>query len=562
MHPKILIIQAVLFIRTTIPRLAGFVARVGAWKVALGALVVVAALGAGTFFFRGVQSDVAPATLIHSVEVKSVAELSLESTPLSLVGSVTSTSEATVRAEKSGQVVRVNTSLGAAISAGAVAAEIENASERAALLQAEAGLDAAEANLAKVTGGVRTEQRSILETNVTNATTALETSRTSAVSSLLSAYASVDSAIHGTTDKMFTNPGFESSHFNVLSSDSRLTAQIENMRDSLNSYLTREAAASLSLSSSSDLVAELATVQSEVRAVRDYVDTLVNDLNKAIPTPSMSSANIAGYLAETTTTRTNLTATLSALSGAAQGISSSKSALDIARQNLDQGVSGGQAEDVAAARAAVKQAQGGLAAARANLEKTIVRAPISGTINSFSLKRGDYVQMSTPVLTVANNGSLEVVTYVSENDAREVAVGQTVSIESASGVVTRVAPALDPLTKKIEVRIGINDPQGLINGQSVLVSIARKSASTLDAARITVPIAAIKVEAERVVVFTVDADGTLVAHPIVLGALLGDRVVIGEGVTPDMRIVTDARGLREGEKVTLSAGGGSSSGGK
>lgn len=562
MHPKILIIQAVLFIRTTIPRLAGFVARVGAWKVALGALVVVAALGAGTFFFRGVQSDVAPATLIHSVEVKSVAELSLESTPLSLVGSVTSISEATVRAEKSGQVVRVNTSLGAAISAGAVAAEIENASERAALLQAEAGLDAAEANLAKVTGGVRTEQRSILETNVTNATTALETSRTSAVSSLLSAYASVDSAIHGTTDKMFTNPGFESSHFNVLSSDSRLTAQIENMRDSLNSYLTREAAASLSLSSSSDLVAELATVQSEVRAVRDYVDTLVNDLNKAIPTPSMSSANIAGYLAETTTTRTNLTATLSALSGAAQGISSSKSALDIARQNLDQGVSGGQAEDVAAARAAVKQAQGGLAAARANLEKTIVRAPISGTINSFSLKRGDYVQMSTPVLTVANNGSLEVVTYVSENDAREVAVGQTVSIESASGVVTRVAPALDPLTKKIEVRIGINDPQGLINGQSVLVSIARKSASTLDAARITVPIAAIKVEAERVVVFTVDADGTLVAHPIVLGALLGDRVVIGEGVTPDMRIVTDARGLREGEKVTLSAGGGSSSGGK
>jgi len=59
----------------------------------------------------------------------------------------------------------------------------------------------------------------------------------------------------------------------------------------------------------------------------------------------------------------------------------------------------------------------------------------------------------------------------------------------------------------------------------------------------------------------VDAD-VLVAHEVTLGALLGERVVIASGLTPDMRIVVDARGLREGEKVEVSAGGGSSSGGK
>ena len=550
MHPKMLIIKAVLLIRGGGPRALRWASQVGWWKVGTGIAVLVLVIAGVAYVAGRSQPEVAPEVQIHSVEVKSVAELSAAATPLSLVGSVTSQSEATVRAEKSGQVVRVNTSLGAGISAGAIAAEIENASERAAVLQAEGGLDAAQANLAKVQGGVRDEQRSILEANVAAATSALESARSNALSTLLSAYAVMDSGILATTDKLFTNPGKTGSKFNIVTSDSRLTIEIETTRDVLTPYLAREAAISDSLTASSYLAAEIATTQTEVRAARNFLDLIVSALNKAIPSPSASSAQIATYLAEATAVRTSLTSTLTALSGATQGLSSTQSALEVARKNLEQGVTGGQPEDVSAAKAAVKQAQGGLAAARANLEKSIIRAPISGTVNSFSLKRGDYVQMSSPVLTVANNGSLEVVTYISENDAREVSVGQPVSIEQASGIVTRIAPALDPVTKKIEVRIEVNDPKGLINGQSVLVSIVRTRSVSGDTARITIPIAAVKVEAERTTVFTLNVD-VLVAHEVTLGALLGERVVIASGLTPDMRIVVDARGLREGEKVEV-----------
>ena len=551
MHPKMLIIKAVLLIRGTGPRLITWTSQLGWMKVAAGIVALAVVIGGVAYVANRSQSEVSPEVQIRSVEVKSVAELSSAATPLSLVGSVTSQSEATVRAEKSGQVVRVNTSLGARISAGAVAAEIENASERAAVLQAEGGLDAAQANLAKVTGGVRTEQRSILEANVTAATAALESARSNALSALLSAYATMDSGILATTDKLFTNPGSTNSRFNITTSDARLTIEIESTRDVLSAYLAREAAVSDSLSASSNLAAEIATMQTEVRAARSFLDLIVSALNKAIPSPSASSAAIATYLAEATAVRTSLTSTLTALAAATQSLSSSQTALEVARTNLEQGVTGGQPEDVAAAKAAVKQAQGGLAAARANLEKSIIRAPISGTVNSFSLKRGDYVQMTSPVLTIANNGALEILTYVSENDAREIAVGQPVTIEKASGVVTRIAPALDPLTKKIEVRIGVNDPKGLINGQSVLVSIVRTRAVSGGTDRITIPIAAVKVEAERTIVFTVDA-GILVAHEVELGVLLGERVVISAGLTPDMRIVVDARGLREGEKVEVN----------
>src|SRR3990167_6946433 len=220
MHPEMLIIKAVLLIRGTGPRLLAWASQAGWMKGGAGIGAVVLVIGGIAYVATRSNPEVTAELQIHSVEVKSVAELSSAATPLSLVGSVTSQSEATVRAEKSGQVVRVNTSLGARISAGAVAAEIENASERAAVLQSEGGLDAAQANLAKVTGGVRNEQRSILESNVTTATAALESARSSALSALLSAYATMDTGILATTDKLFTNPGSTNSRFNITTSDS------------------------------------------------------------------------------------------------------------------------------------------------------------------------------------------------------------------------------------------------------------------------------------------------------------------------------------------------------
>ncbi len=547
MTPQNLAIQAVLFIRRGGPRLIRWSSRVGLLKVGGGALVATLATLAILVMTRG-SAEPAPAVTVHRVEVKSVAELSSEMSPLSVVGQVSSKSEATVRAERSGQVIAIYKALGDVISAGAIAAELENASERAAVLQAEGVVEAAQANLSKISGGARSEQRAILESNLANASASFDAARSGAVNALLSAYATMDSAILGTTDKMFTNPTTNSPIFLVLSTDSQLTNKIENMRPAIGEYVQRQALFSNTLSASSDLLSEIATTEGEVRTTRGFVDMIVSALNRGIPTSSASATAIATYLTQASTARTTLTTSLASLSGATQVLASANSAVEVARKNLEQGVGGGQAEDVATAKAVVKQAQGSLAAARANLEKTVIRAPISGTINSFSLKRGDYVQMASPVLTVANNGALEVVAYITENDAREVAVGARALIDETSGVVIRVAPALDPITKKIEVRIGVDDASDLINGQSVLVSLMRMSAVG-SLSRITVPLSSIKMESDRVVVFSVGDEGTLIAHPVVLGVLLGERVVVSSGLSGEMHIVTDARGLREGEKV-------------
>lgn len=540
-------------IRRSFDSLLSRLRRYGWKKNAIGAVLILAVVfGASTLFGKGAD-EIVPENAARLVEVKSIAELSSDQPTLSIVGVVQSTSEATVRAEKSGQVVSVNRSLGDNVAAGTIVASIENASENAAVLSAQGSVDAATAALAKVSGGSRDEQKAILQASLETSQSGYVSAQSTAVNTLLSAYSSVDSAVRATGDSMFTTPDSSNPQFIISNPDSQLTISINNTRLAMNAILAREAQVSTTLSPASDLNIELDKAEADVRDARAFFDQILRALNAAIPNSSASATQIAAFQVSANASRASLNATLSAISGAKENLAAKNQAITIAQKNLEQGVTGGAPEDVAGAQAGLKQAQGALASARANLEKSYIRAPISGTINSFSLKRGDYVQQTAPVLTVANNGALEIISYVTENDAKDVAAGSKVTIEdNVTGIVTRVAPALDPITKKIEVRIGVSgNAAALVNGQSVIINITRANATIASKiSKITVPISAIKIGSDKTVVFTLDAENKLVAHEITVGALLGERVVIASGVTTDMEIVTDARGLREGQVVT------------
>lgn len=501
-------------------RFLAFGHRVGWGKVSIGAALILVIFFSVRGFFGG-SSEAAPTASARQVEVKSVAELSNQVSPLSLVGTVQSISQATVRTEISGPVIGVYHSLGNYVAAGAVIGELENSSQRAAVLQAQGGVDAAQAALNKINVGTGS-------------------TKASAVTALLTAYSAVDSAISATTDPMFNNPGSNNPQFKITTSNSQLVNTIQNTRTELGPILSRQASRTTTINEASDLTGELSKAIEEVRTIRNFVDNVLGALNSGIPSPDMSQTTIDAHITAATAARTVLTTALSSLTSSLSAITNA------------QGGAGAPSADVAAGEAALKQAQGALAAARANLEKSIIRAPISGTLNSLNLKRGDFVQALTPVATVANNGALEIVAYLSQQDTNNSVAGDQVEIEGgARGVITHIAPALDPVTKKIEVRIGISNQADLINGQSVIVSLRGTKPSKATSSRITIPITAIKIGAQQTTVFTVSASSTLEAHPIVLGELLGDKVVVTSGLSPSMQLVVDARGLRAGEAVEV-----------
>ena len=492
-------------------------------RIAFALLAIVVIVAGVLWSFSGSPAESVAIDTKPEVKVGRVLDLMNSGASLSIVAEIRSVSEAKISTESGGRVTRVRASLGDFVGAGQVLAEVENSSQRAAVLQAEGALEAVNAA-------------------VPNTENSLDSAKGSAVTTLLTAYAVSENAIHDVIDTTFSNPESNSRKFLVLTSDYQGKITLENDRPQLTEIIKRQAAQSTQLSKNSDLATELAKTADSLRTIRAYLDTLIKALNAGIAAPEMNQATISGYTANASAARAGVTASLSAIVAA-------QSALEVASNNT--GDSGG----LSASGASLKQAQGAYNAALASLEKTIIRSPISGSLNNFTIKLGDFLTPAQQVAIVSNNGALEAVAYVTEEDVARVKVGQKITFEGGiTGTITRIAPALDPVTRRIEIRIGLPTAatKVLTNGQSIRIELAGDTkASVPTNAPLSIPITALKIEANRTIVYIVK-DGKLAVQEISIGKLSGGSVQVTAGLTPETEIVADARGLKEGEEVSVA----------
>lgn len=468
--------------------------------------VIVLGIGLIGYAFNGDGESPAADSGPREVRVARVSDLMNDVNSLSVVAEITSVSEAKISAESAGRIARVNAELGDRVSAGTVLAEIENSSQRAAVLQAEGALDAARASA----GG----------------------SQESAVSTLLGAYGAVNTAIEDAVGQIYTNPESSQGGFSVSTRDTQALAAMEASRNRMSDIVRRQDA-QVGAVGAGGATAELATLEGELREVRVYLDIVLRVLNAAVPREDVTATTISGYVADVTASRAAITTSLTA-------VISARTALE----------SGGGT--LSSSAAAIKQAEGSYQAALANLNKTIIRSPISGTLNNFTVKLGDFVSVTQQVAIVSNNGALEAVAYVTEEDRGRITVGQKVRLGETTGTITKIAPALDPVTRRVEVRIGLPAKTTLTNGQSVRVELSENSVTTPAQGPLSIPITALKIEANRTIVFGVE-NGTVVAHEITIGKLSGSTVQVLAGLTAESEIVADVRGLKEGDEVSTGA---------
>jgi RND family efflux transporter MFP subunit len=525
-------------------------------KQKIAALVVLLGLFVIALLAGDPVTTEAPINETRKVELINVGLSSTESSPLSLTGTIRSESEAVLKTESQGEVTGVYKKVGDFVYAGEIIAELRNTSERAAVLQAQALLEAARANLQKGTSGVRSEDKAVLQISLDNAINSFSSAKTNTKNVLRSSYSAVESAVIQSMDLIFSNPKSANPTLIVSTSESGVANQLSQSRVTAQSMILREKAASTNLDGETDLISELNETEKEVLFVRDMIDNSIVVINNAIPSATVPLESISAYKAALNGARATISGTLSSITATRNEYNNSFAGLEIARQNFDKGITGAQTEDVVALEAQVTQAEAGLSLARANLARTLIITPISGTINTLNLRQGDYANAFSSAAIVSNNNALEITTYVSTDDKENIRVGSKVFIDNKyKGVVTSISPGLDPVTKKIEVRIGVIDTEtDLTNGSSVRISIDRNGFE-IDPTEITelsIPISALKIETNRIIVFTVNADNELTAHEVETGLILGDSVRITSGLTPEMTIVKDARGLREGQEVVLN----------
>ena len=373
------------------------------------------------------------------------------------------TREIVVRAETGGKVTKT-LATGTRVGAGDIIAELENSAQRAVLLQAEGALGVAQAGEDKTKKGLRSEQ-------ISNRETSLESAKNSSVTTLLSAYATVDSSVNDTADKMFYRTGIDSAPiFTVKTKNESNENQIEQTRFELDTVLARELSQGRSISTATDLMQELTLTETEVRKVRNFTDMVLTALTDSIPTNTVSETDIASHRSAMTSARTSLTSTLTSLSVA-------RTNLETTARNLEEGLAYSQDTDLASASAGVKQASGAYASALSAYQKTIIRTGASGEIASCSAKIGDVISTGADVCRISTTSTGANTSYALPlSSVKYTPVGAyvfvvqedgtTKTIRVETGLVTANAITVTGLlgTEKI-----VNDIRGLKEGEKVEV---------------------------------------------------------------------------------------------
>ena len=154
-----------------------------------------------------------------------------------------------------------------------------------------------------------------------------------------------------------------------------------------------------------------------------------------------------------------------------------------------------------ASRFSVQSAEASLRQAQEELRKTVIRAPISGTISKLNVEAGERVvgsvQMTgTEILRIARLEQMEVEVRVNENDIVKVGVGDTTRIlvdaytnRNFEGIVTEIANSAtrrgEGTTEQVSeyvVKIRITTPHNLSSTPALMQLAANNELSDVEAA--------------------------------------------------------------------------------
>ena len=211
--------------------------------------------------------------------------------------------------------------------------------------------------------------------------------------------------------------------------------------------------------------------------------------------------------------------------------------------------------DRAAAQARFDDAQAAAKLAQQQIEHSIVRAPIDGTVYQFDLKPGAYLNPGDPVASIGRLNQVRVNVFVDEPDLGRVSKGMPVEITWAAmpgrkweGEVDRTATQIVPLgTRQVgEVVCVIRNPdRDLLPGTNVDVEIRSETVENA----VAIPKEAIRTEHGQKGIYLLKGD-TIEWKRVTLGVANTTRSQVTEGVSSgDAVALFSETPLHEGMQV-------------
>lgn len=186
---------------------------------------------------------------------------------------------------------------------------------------------------------------------------------------------------------------------------------------------------------------------------------------------------------------------------------------------------------------------------------TSIDSPVKGTVMAVNFPVGSTVAPQMALMRIGMLGNPEVEVPIAERYIGQVYEGAEVVAtfkaypgREFKGVVVRMAPVLDPVTRTLEIGISLEDPESLIK-VGMFPSVRIYTGKVENVA--VVDRSAVLYDGEQAYVFLYQK-GVAVRQPIQLGLVVEQRAEVVEGLSPGDDVIVRGQTLvRDGVPVQL-----------
>lgn len=195
---------------------------------------------------------------------------------------------------------------------------------------------------------------------------------------------------------------------------------------------------------------------------------------------------------------------------------------------------------------------------QAQLSKTVVRAPFSGTIDEVIVERGQVVAPGQSLFRIVNLGNMYVTANVPENYLSKLKLGASVEVylnaigKTYKGKVRQVGTYINPNNRTLSIEIAVPNPDNLLRPNQVAV-LKIEDYINKNALLIPENIMTENAAKEKIVYVVSEGKETKVAKRIIeIGYTSGAMVEVKSGLKPGETIVTEgAKTLTDGANVEI-----------
>jgi HlyD family secretion protein len=237
------------------------------------------------------------------------------------------------------------------------------------------------------------------------------------------------------------------------------------------------------------------------------------------------------------------------------------------QRTLDLSVLGPRQEEVAQAEGQIEQARGALLYSQTQLDNTVIKAPVTGTILDRNVEKGEFVTNGFVgdkgakgyLVTMADLNDLQVELDINQSDFPKLGPKQKGYIttdaypdKKYNGFVEEVSPEADRSKATVQVKVRVTNPDDFLrpdmNATVVFYNPAGESSARQGKSAIVIPGSAVQDGAVFVVV-----DGRARRRTVTTGSASGSGITVMSGlIGGEDLIVNPPAGMKDGQRVSVA----------